>query len=318
MRSDGFSAKITTTLKRGITVKSINKHYILIASAACLWGCIGVFFKMLTAEGLSSMQAVAVRVIVAAVIYAIYLLMTDKSAFKVRLRHLPYFVGTGILSLVMFNWCYFTTIKASSLAVAAVLLYTAPVFVCLMSAILFGEKLTGKKIFALLLAFGGCILVTGVLTGGDGKLPLRAILIGIGSGFGYALYSIFGKYALRKYPASTVTLYTFVFAAIGVLPFAGLGEGAELMLTKNVIIGGACIGVLCCILPYILYTEGLSGVETGKASIIATLEPVVAAAIGVVFYHEGVTFMKTAGMMLVISAVFILNMKEKTLLSAKR
>ncbi|MGE4485172.1 MAG: DMT family transporter [Oscillospiraceae bacterium] len=299
-------------------MKSTNKHYILIASAACLWGCIGVFFKMLTAEGLSSMQAVAVRVIVAAVIYAGYLLFTDKSAFKVRLRHLPYFVGTGILSLVMFNWCYFTTIKASSMAVAAVLLYTSPVFVCLMSAILFREKLTGKKIFALALAFGGCILVTGVLAGGAGQLPMRAILIGIGSGFGYALYSIFGKYALRNYPSSTVTLYTFVFAAIGVLPFAKLGEAADLFLTKNVIIGGVCIGVLCCILPYILYTEGLSGVETGKASIIATLEPVVAAGIGVMFYNEGVTFMKTAGMILVISAVFILNMKEKTLLPAKR
>ena len=288
---------------------SANRYYLKIAAAACLWGCIGVFFKMLTAAGLTNMQSVALRVTVAAAAYSVWLLLTDRSAFRVRLRHLPYFVGTGLLSLVMFNWCYFNTIELSSMAVAAVLLYTAPVFVTLISAVLFKEKLTGAKIAALALAFTGCMLVTGVFFGGSERIAPKAMLLGIGSGFGYALYTIFGKLALRHYSPATVTLYTFLVAAAGVLPASGLLKETSALMTRGAVVGGLCIGVLCCILPYILYTDGLSGVEPGRASIIATLEPVVAAVLGAVFFHEKVTVMKTAGMLLVFAAIAMLNMK---------
>ena len=82
----------------------------------------------------------------------------------------------------------------------------------LMSVLFFREKLTGRKLLALALAFGGCVLVSGISGGG---LTLSGLLFGLGSGFGYGLYSILGTVALRRYSPYTVTTWTFLFAAVG-------------------------------------------------------------------------------------------------------
>ena len=176
-----------------------------IIAAAALWGCIGVFLKLLTAAGLSSMDGVALRSAVAALLYGLFLAATDRKALKIQPRHWYYFFGSGVCSLVFFNWCYFSTISTSSMSVAAVLLYTSPVFVTLLSALFFRERITSHKVAALALTFAGCVLVTGLLPLGQQSVSYLTILYGLGAGFGYALYSIFGKLALRQYASSTVT-----------------------------------------------------------------------------------------------------------------
>ena len=122
---------------------------------ASLWGGIGVFFNMLSDVGFTQMQVVAIRVTAAAVALTLYLLATDRAKLRVKLRDCWCFVGTGIVSLVFFNWCYFTAIQMTSLAVAAVLLYTSPIFVMLFSAVLFHEALTPRKLVALVVTFIG-------------------------------------------------------------------------------------------------------------------------------------------------------------------
>ena len=68
-----------------------------------------------------------------------------------------------------------------------------------------------------------------------------------------------------------------------------------------------CIAVLCCILPYILYTAGLSGVEPGRASMMATLEPVVGSVLGMAVYREEITAAKIIGVLLVVGAICLLS-----------
>lgn len=284
-----------------------KKAYLYIILAASLWGCIGVFLKLLTAAGLDSMESVAVRSTVAAALYFLWLLCTDRRALKVHLRDLWYFVGTGICSLLFFNWCYFNAISLSSLSVAAVLLYTSPVFVMLLSAVFFREAITPRKIAALALTFCGCVLVAGLLPAGVGGIPPIAALFGLGSGFGYALYSIFSKFALKKYAPASITFYTFLFAALGSLPLSSLGRDAARLLDPRTILGGLGIGVLCCILPYLLYTQGLRWAEPGKAAILATVEPFVAALIGILVFHEEVTLYKLLGMGAIFGAILVLN-----------
>lgn len=284
-----------------------KRAYFYIVLAASLWGCIGVFLRLLTAAGLDSMQSVAVRAVFAAVLYFLFLLVTDRKALKIRPRDCIYFVGTGIFSLVFFNWCYFNTIQASSMSVAAVLLYTSPIFVMLMSAVLFHEAITVQKIIALGITFVGCMLVTGMLPLGGEGLSFQTILFGLGSGFGYALYTIFGKFALAKYSSGTVSLYTFLFACIGAVPLSGLIQTPQVLLDWRVLAGGIGIGVFCCILPYLFYTEGLLHAEAGKAAILATVEPFVAALIGILAFHEEVTFYKLLGMAAILGAIVLLN-----------
>lgn len=287
-----------------------KKAYAMILTAAALWGGIGVFLKLLTAAGLSSMEGVALRSIVAAALYGLFLAFTNPKALRFAPRHWYYFFGTGVCSLLFFNWCYFNAISTSSMSVAAVLLYTSPVFVTLLSALLFHEALTPRKLVALALTFGGCTLVTGMVPFGQQSVSLRTVLFGLGAGFGYALYSIFGKFALARYPSSTVTFYTFLFCAVAALPLSGLYRDLTRLADARAVAGGLGMGVLCCILPYLLYTEGLRHAEAGRAAIMATVEPFVAALLGVCLFHESLTLFKALGMAAIFSAVLLLNLPE--------
>ena len=268
-----------------------TKAYFYIIAAAVCWGLIGLFVRTLAAHGFSSMQMVALRSLAAAICVTLPLLRSGRAALRIRLRDLWLFVGTGICSLVFFNYCYFNAMQQTSLAVAALLLYTAPVFVMLMSLLCFGEAFTRTKALALLLTFSGCACVTGVF-GSSLTLTLNGLLYGLGSGFGYALYSIFGKYAVRKY-----SLADFDYQRLAAIDLQSIGS----------VLG---LGLLCAVLPYLLYTKGLEQIEAGQASILATIEPFVAAAVGVIFFAEALTPVKIIGMGLIFAAIAVLNIRR--------
>ena len=254
-----------------------------------MWGCIGIFVRLLTAAGLTSMENVALRGTLSAALYGIFLALTNRQALRISPRHWYYFFGSGVCSLVFFNWCYFTCINLSSMSVAAVLLYTSPVFVTLLSAVLFRERITPVKIVALLVTFAGCALVTGLFPLGQERVSGFTILVGLGSAFGYALYSIFGKLALKHYQSPTITFYTMLFAGVFAVPISGLWRHLDLLLNWRAVVGGLGISVGCTIFAYLLYTDGLKDAEAGKAAILATVEPFVAAVLGIVIFHEGIT-----------------------------
>ena len=283
--------------------------YVFVISAAVLWGTIGIYSNQLSQYGANVLQIVSIRAIFAALAIFIFILLKDKKHLNIDIHDWKYFFGTGILSFVFFNWCYFIAINKTTLSTAAILLYTAPAIVMVFSIILFKEKLTKRKVAALILTFIGCAFVTGVVKGGQDISPL-GILAGLGSGFGYALYSVFGRYALKKYDPITVTLYTFVFASIGLIPISDI-KGLFGLLSNTVAFCNAILlGLAATVLPFLLYTKGLSYLETSKASIIATIEPVVATIIGIILFGEPITVFKIMGVFLVVFAVSILEQKK--------
>ena len=168
-----------------------------------------------------------------------------------------------------------------SLAVAGILLYLAPSFVVLMSALLWKAPLTKRKLLALALSFAGCALVSGIV-GGDSSVSAVVLLLGGGAGFCYATFTIFAHYGLAHYDSYTMIYWTFLVAGIGSLCFLNPTELAAAMPDSRLWLGTAGLVVIATVLPYIFYTKGLEGVESGKASIIANVEPVVAALPGVV------------------------------------
>lgn len=280
--------------------------------AGVLWGLITIFIKSLSAGGLDAMQISLVRMIVAAPMFTLFLLIKDKAKLRIRLKDIWMFVGTGIISVVLFNCCYFYTMIHSQASVAVVLLYTSPVFIMILSAILFKEKITGKKLVALGLTFGGCVLVAG-LVGGTYTLKPLIILTGLGSGLFYGLYTIFGRVALKKYDTLTVTVYTFLFGLVGSL-FVGRPIDTAEGIRNNpaLLIWCLGIGVICTVLPYFFYTWGLQRMESGKAAIIVAVEPLVGAVLGMAVYNESKDIMKIIGIVLILSAIVILNLPEKT------
>lgn len=287
----------------------MKKSQIFVILAAILWGIIGIFVKSFNEAGFSSLQVVLIRAFTSALILLIYMSFKDRSLLKINIKDFYYFIGTGIFSFVFFNWCYFIAISKTSLSIAAILLYTAPAFVTLLSFFILKEKITVYKLISLLFTFLGCILVTGYFKGCSQDISPLGILAGIGSGFGYALYSIFGKAALKKYNPLTVTAYTFIFAAVGLLPFSNFSRTALTLINKGLLLHALALGLVSTVLPFIFYTKGLKNLEPSKAAIIATLEPVVATSLGVIAFNERIDVSKILGVLLVIFAIIILNRK---------
>lgn len=284
---------------------------ICVLAAGSLWGMMSIFVNGMNDMGLKAMDVVAVRVWVSAAVMAAGMAIYNKNMLKIRLRDLWCFFGTGIVSLTMFNYCYFSNILLTSPGVAAVLLYTSPVFIMLMSAVLFKEKLTPFKVIACIMTIIGCALVGGIT--GEG-ISFAGIVLGLLSGIGYALYSIFGRIATDKgYSSLTVTVYTFIFACIGTAPFANFGKIASAVAGGNassalwMIIGA----VVITLVPYLLYTIGLEHIETSKAGVIASIEVIVAALVGRLIFSEDFTASKLAGIILVLAALVVMNIKKK-------
>ena len=164
------------------------------------------------------------------------------------------------------------------------------------------------KTAALAVTFAGCALVTGLFPLGQETVSLPVVFFGLGSGFGYALYSIFGKFVLNKYTPATVTFYTILFCALFSLPLSGLQNNLSALGDWRAWAGALGTGVLCCALPYHLYTAGLREAEPGRAAILATVEPLVAAGLGILLFHEAVTPWKLLGMAAILGAVGLLNL----------
>lgn len=278
-----------------------------ILAAAALWGIIGLWNRRLMAAGLSPLSIVTVRNAGGCVLLALFFALRDRNVFRVERRHLKYFFGTGVVSVVFFTMCYFSCQRLCSLAAASILLYTAPSFVVLLSAVLWKEPVTKQKLLALLLTLLGCACVCGVFSGGL-SVTLPGVLLGLGSGFFYALYSVFGRYALAHYPPLTVTVWTFLFAGPASLLLlrpaelgTAFGGGAGVWLTALGLV------VFSTAAPYILYTWGLARTEPGKASILASLEPVVASLAGVLAFGEPMGLLTVLGIFCVLAGVTILR-----------
>ena len=282
---------------------------LLILLAGALWGCMGLFVRPLNERGLSSWDIVFLRAFLTMIFMGVFIFVKDKSLFRIKLKDIWCFLGTGLLSIVFFNLCYFKEITITSLSVAAILLYTAPAFVMVISAFCFKEKLTKIKLSSLFISFIGLAFVTGVI-GGTETITAKALFIGLGAGLGYALYSIFSRYALeRGYSSMTISFYTFLFASCGTVLFAEPGKVWDVSSGSiKLIILSVAFVLVSTVIPYLVYTQGLKRVENGQASIIASVEPVVATLNGIIWFHEDRNWSIAVGVILVLCGIVLSNL----------
>lgn len=286
-----------------------HKGSFQIITASILWGVISLFVRRLSVWGFDPMQIAFVRMTTAAVMLTLFALFRDKSRMKIKLRDIWMFAGTGIISIVLFNCCYFYGLIHGEASVAVVLLYTSPIFIMIFSRIIFKDKITASKIIALIMTIVGCVLVSGAIGSGH-SVSAIVFTAGICSGLFYGLYSIFGKFALEKYDSLTVTVYTFIFGAIGSLPFSRPVDTVKLAVSSpEVILLCIGIGLISTLLPYYLYTEGLRYTEPSRAGILAAVEPMAGALIGITLFGESHNILKLSGIVLILIALIVNSFK---------
>lgn len=276
--------------------------------SGCFWGITGLFVRFLAHFGFNALQVACMRNVTAPVILVIIALIKDKSLPKMKLKDLPVFLGSGIISMFLTGVCYFEAMELSSVSVACILMYTAPVFVIFLSYFIFKEKIGAKKITAALIAFLGCVLVSGVFDSQQ-KMPLASLLFGIGSGISYAFYGIFSKIAInRGYKPFDVTFFSFLLAGIFSLFFCDFSLLASVASNNVWMIGFYPLtGLVASVLPYMLYTLGLSGLESTAASVISCSEPMVACLVSVFILSEPMTPLGLLGIVLITASIIILG-----------
>ena len=283
---------------------------LLVAAASVLWGILFVFVRKLSEADFSAMDVVCVRAYGSVAVLFPGLFVVNRKLLKVRVKDSWCFAGTGVFSIVFFSYCYFRNVQVSSAAFASILMYTSPVWVTLLSMIFFKEKMNRSKWIALVMALVGCVLVSGMI-GGAGAVSVQGILLGLGSGIGYGLYSIFGRFALNKgYHPMTVSAYTFLLACVGVLPFVSVSSIINKFVQNPMLLVPAlCMAVLSTAMSFSLYTLGLAHMEPGRAAVLATLEPIVSTVVGVAFYQESISVTMFAGIVLVLVSSIIISKK---------
>lgn len=288
----------------------MNKYVISVLGAGASWGFIGFFARFLTARGVTSEGMTVLRCGISAICFGLLILFSNPQQFKIKLKDAWCFIGTGILSLLFFNFCYFKAVNMMSLSAASILLYMAPTLVMLMSVVLFKEKITGLKILALVMAFVGCALVSGVTEGFT--VSGTGLLFGFGSAFGYSLYTIFGRYALQRgYSTNTINFYSGLLAGVASIILWNPAETFRIVGSSPLAFLWALgTGVFSCFLPYLLYTYGLTGLENSKASVLASMEPVVATLVGVLVFKEKMSVAAFLGVVLVLGAVTLISKSQ--------
>lgn len=278
----------------------------LVMLAGILWGSMGIFVRNLNAAGLKTMDIVFLRSLAASLILLAFALVFRRDLLRIRLKDLWCFAGTGIVSLTFFNFCYFRTISSTSMSIAAVLLYTSPAFVMVLSMIIFKERPGRTAPLVLAMTFAGCVLVTGALSD-HAALTGAGLLTGLGAGLGYALYSIFSRFALnRGYGSLAITLWTFIFGTAG----AAFGtRPAEVLRTvladPGLIALTLVLALVNSIAAYVVYTLGLSYMDNSRAAVLATVEPVAATIFGFLFFHEALTPGGLLGTLLVLGGIVL-------------
>lgn len=296
-------------IKQGDKMKK-SASIAMISAAAVLWAMIGLYTDVFGKMGYTNMQIIFLRSAATVIFMGIFLFIKDKKLFTVKLKDMWIFIGMGFLSFCMFNFLYFSSIKLNnSLSMACILMYTAPIFVMLFSAVLFKEKITVKKITALVLTLLGCIFVSG----GNASMTPLGLAAGLATGLGYSLYSIFGTYAInKKYSTYTATFYAFLFSMIGSFFMCDAPGAVKMCIEKpNNIFLFLSFGIVNTALPYMLYTKGLEKIEASKAVIICCIEPVVATIFSVVIFKQHFGILSFLGMISIFAAIAMLNIKIK-------
>ena len=276
--------------------------YVLIALAAMLWATLGPVARYSLARGVDPLELSFWRALIAGGLFGVHALAIGR--VRVAARDLPAMVGFALVGVTLFFGAYFEAVRLGGAALAAVLLYTAPVWVVLASAALLRERITRRKAIAVALTLGGVALVA-LASDPSVRLSGGAVAWGLIAGLAYAGYYLFGKTYFQRYPAPTVFLYAM---PLGALALAPLVRWSTLTPADWLVI--FWLAVPPTYLAYLVYSIGLRRVEAGRAATVATLEPVVAALLAWALWGEALGAWGYAGAALVLAGV-VLTTRER-------
>ena len=287
-----------------------KKGIILVLIATLFWGMMGVTSRTLGNAGIDSMSISFFRCLIASIGFGIFLFIFNKDAFKVDLKGI---IISSIYGIVTFGLSFTTfniAVESVPIAVATVLMFTNPIWVTIFNAIFFKEKITGKKAIVIILAITGCLLISNIFGVGFENLDVVGLLVGLSTGVLFALQLVIPRFFEGKYTKDSMLIYGFIASAI-VLAFFTNFTGIDNAITSSaspifVVLNILSIGVLSTFIANISYVKATDYIETGVASVLVALEPVLGSLFAYLVYGETLTGLQLiGGLLIIIAAIWL-------------
>ncbi|MEJ2504186.1 MAG: EamA family transporter [Gemmatimonadota bacterium] len=277
---------------------------LMVVGAACLWGSLGLFGRLAFDHGASPLQVASVRAALAFLGVLPFALARSRALALRRLRDLPFVLGYGAIGIGFFYFVYLVAVERLPLAVAAALLYTAPAFVVALSWTLGWEPVRIRRLLPLAMVLVGAFLVTGAFRA-LASVEIAGTAAGVASGLAYAVYTVLGKRIRRRYDTVTTIFYAYGVGALVLAfleppwtVFAAHPDATAVLLL---------MGLGPTLLAALLFYGGIRHIDASTASMLATIEPVVAALLGLAWLGEPLAAATVAGTALILGAALLLR-----------
>ena len=279
--------------------KTANPRWMLIVSMI-IFGTLGIFVRNIP---VSSGELALYRAILAALLIAGYLVVTKQHIpFAKIKKEIPLLLLSGIAMGI--NWILlFESYKYTTVSLATLSYYFAPVIVTIVCPVLFHEKLTGKQILCFIMSTIGLVMITGIGDIGSGS-DFVGILFGLGAAGFYATVILLNKF-IKNVEGIPRTFLQFLSAIVILIPYVMLSGGVTLgRMNASGWINLLIVGLVHTGVTYCMYFSSLKELPGQKAAILSYIDPLVAVLISVTILGEKMTFWQIVGGLLILGFTF--------------
>ncbi len=290
-----------------MTMNTTTKNYLKIALAGIFWGTLGLFGKTLESFSLSPEMISLSRLTSGVLIMVLFFAFKNPSVLKVSREGLKQCALIGVISQGFFNLAYFSAIKYVGAFTSVVLLYFSIVIMFIFGTVIYREKPSNKKIVAVIICLIGSILGA---TGGDLsalQANLFGIVMGLLASLAYSLMPVISKKTSGNTNPFTIVIYSFLFGALFLVPFAKPWQLIGEPIRWNVLGVITLFGLIASTIPYGLYIPSLHNIQISKLGVITSVELVVSILISAFILKEPANAINFLGGGLIMLSILVMN-----------
>lgn len=277
-------------------MKTAMNPRLMLISSMTIFGTLGLFVRNIP---VSSGELALYRAVLAALLIAAFLALTGQKIPFARIKkEVPLLLASGVAMGI--NWILlFEAYKYTTVSVATLSYYFAPVIVTLVCPVLFREKLTPKQILCFVMSTLGLVMITGIGDVGGGK-DLIGIFFGLGAAVFYATVVLLNKF-IKNVEGIHRTFLQFLAAILVLLPYVLLSGGVTLgSLNGFGWVNLLIVGLFHTGVTYCMYFSSLKELPGQKAAILSYIDPLVAVLVSVTILGEAMTLWQAAGGLLIL------------------
>lgn len=287
--------------------------------ATLFWGFMGISNRYLNEVNFQPIDIAFTRSIIGAILTTIFLLITNRSAFKVTFKGFMFCALYGIINYSIGISLYSLSVERIPIGVATVLMFSNPIWVTLLNYIFFKEKISFKKMMVILTCIFGCMCIIDIFSTGGQNLDLIGITAGVLDGVTFALQIVMPRFVEKTISKDSILLYGFWSSAICLIFFADIPRLASGIINSpnplfyfgNVL----SIGVLSTFVANTFYVNSTKYIGTSLPSMMVALEPTFATVLAFFIFGESMKPIQILGTLIIIGSVMALELNFEKIMN---